>query len=159
MILEGTKAFDFSLLDQNGRKIKLSDELKQGIVVLYFYPRALTPGCNAQACSLRDSENFFKKNNIIILGISGDSIDKLKKFQDKFTLNFSLLSDESKEVCLKYGCFGPKKFMGKNFEGIYRKSFIINSNKKIIKIIEKVDTKNHSKQIKEALVSLGLIES
>jgi peroxiredoxin Q/BCP len=138
----GSTAPAFSLPDQNGKKVSLKD-FKGHNVVVYFYPRALTPGCTVQACGLRDAEQELADHNIVVLGISGDPVKKLKQFEEKKDLNFPLLSDEDHKVAEAYGSWGLKQFMGREFMGILRQSFLIGPNGKILHIMDKVNTKTH----------------
>jgi peroxiredoxin Q/BCP len=142
----GDSAPDFTLLDQNGKSVSLHD-FKGKKVVVYFYPKAMTPGCTVQACEIRNSESKLKSAHIVVLGISADPVKSLKKFEEKEKLNFSLLSDPEKKVIQSYGAWGLKKFMGREFEGILRQSFLIDSEGKIVHIMEKVDTKTHHDDI------------
>lgn len=142
----GDTAPDFTLPDQNGNHVSLHD-FKGKNVVIYFYPKAMTPGCTVQACSLRDAKAELAANNIVVFGISADPVKMLKKFEEKDKLNFTLLSDESKEVIKSYGSWGTKQFMGKTFDGILRQSFLINADGKIVHIMNKVDTKSHHDDI------------
>lgn len=139
----GAKAPAFTLANQSGEKIKLSDFTGQSNVVLYFYPKALTPGCTTQACGIRDSKDAFSERDTVVLGVSPDPVDKLGKFIDKHDLNFDLLSDEDHSIAEKYGCWGLKKFMGKEFMGILRTTFIIGKDGKIKHVFGKVKTKTH----------------
>lgn len=138
----GDVAPDFTLHDQNGALVTLSDFRGQNVVV-YFYPKAMTPGCTVQACSLRDSQSTLKENNIVVVGISADPVNKLKQFEEKDHLNFPLLSDEGHRVADAYGSWGVKKFMGKEFEGVLRQSFLIDKEGKIVHVMHKVDTATH----------------
>lgn len=142
----GDKAPDFSLPDQNGKMVSLKD-LRGLNVVIYFYPKAMTPGCTVQACGLRDTEQKLKDQEIVTLGISADPVKKLKQFEEKYHLNFPLLSDESKKVIESYGCWGPKKFMGREFMGILRQSFLVDKEGVIRHIMHKVDTKTHHQDV------------
>ena len=142
----GDKAPGFKLSDQNGKEVSLSD-FKGRNVVVYFYPRALTPGCTVQACGLRDVWTELKKLDVVILGISGDTPKKLKQFEEKKDLNFTLLSDEDHSVAEAYHCWGLKKFMGREFMGILRQSFFINGEGKIVHILHKVDTGKHHEEV------------
>ena len=142
----GDKAPQFSLLDQNGKTVSLKD-FKGKNVVVYFYPRALTPGCTVQACSLTDAQSELKKLDIVVLGISADPVKKLKDFETKKDLNFTLLSDEDHKVCEAYGSWGLKKFMGREFMGILRQSFFIGKDGKILHVMTKVDTKTHHQEV------------
>lgn len=138
----GAKAPAFNLLDQSGKKISLKDFAGKNIV-LYFYPKAMTPGCTVQAGGIRDSKKEFKKLNTVVLGVSPDPVNKLEKFTEKHELNFTLLSDEDHSIADKYGSWGKKKFMGKVYDGILRQTFIIDSKGKLVKIFDKVKTKTH----------------
>jgi peroxiredoxin Q/BCP len=138
----GKLAPAFSLKDQNGKLVSL-ESLRGSNVVVYFYPRAMTPGCTVQACGFRDSIKELKQKNIVVLGISGDPHKSLKKFEERDRLNFPLLSDEDHEVAKAYGSWGMKKFMGREFMGILRQSFFINPEGKLVHIISKVETKTH----------------
>lgn len=138
----GDAAPDFTLLDQNGSEVSLHD-FKGKNVLVYFYPKAMTPGCTVQACELRNSESELKKHKIVVLGISADPVKSLKKFEEKEKLNFTLLSDPDHKVIDSYGCWGPKKFMGREFDGIHRQSFLIDKNGIIVHMIQKVETKTH----------------
>ena len=141
-----TKAPDFNLPDKDGKLHKLSD-YKGKWVLLYFYPKDDTPGCTKEACGIRDEFKNFKNLNIVVLGVSADSSESHKKFSQKYKLPFTLLSDESKKVLKKYGVWGKKKFMGKEYEGILRTSFLINPDSKIVKIYEQVKSDTHAKEV------------
>ncbi len=142
----GDKAPDFQAEDQDGNIIKLSDY--EGIkLVLFFFPKASTPGCTAQACNLRDNWQTFQGKGYEILGVSADSGKRQQKFKEKYELPFPLLADENKEVINAYGVWGPKKFMGKEYDGINRTTFIIDEEGYIEELIEKVKTKEHAEQI------------
>lgn len=138
----GKAAPTFSLPDQNGDTVTLSG-LKGKTVVLYFYPKAMTPGCTVQACGLRDSQAELKKLDVVVLGVSPDPVKKLQKFIEKEDLNFTLLSDEDHAVAESYGSWGLKKFMGREYMGILRQTFIIDSAGKLRHIIADVKTKTH----------------
>ncbi len=140
--LVGKNAPQFTLLNQNSEKIQLKQLLGKK-VVLYFYPRALTPGCTTQACGVRDNLSKFKKLNTVVLGISPDPVIKLNRFMEKKDLNFDLLSDENHEIALKYSAWGKKKFMGKEYDGIKRSTFLIDETGEIIHVITKVNTRSH----------------
>jgi peroxiredoxin Q/BCP len=139
----GNKAPDFSLVDQDGNKVALKDFKGKKNVVLYFYPKAMTPGCTVQACGIRDSKKEFSKLSTVVFGVSPDPVEKLQKFIEKQELNFTLLSDPDHAVALKYGSWGTKKFMGKVYDGILRQTFIINKDGKLAGIIDDVKTKTH----------------
>lgn len=138
----GNKAPAFTLQNQQGESVKLSD-FKGKKVVLYFYPKAMTPGCTTQACALRDVNTEYEEANIVVLGVSPDAPQRLKKFEDKHDLNFTLLSDEDHGIAEKYGVWGLKKFMGREFMGILRTTFIINEEGRLTHIMDKVKTKTH----------------
>ncbi len=139
----GNKAPAFTLANQNNEKIKLSSFAGEKNVVLYFYPKAMTPGCTVQACGIRDSKREFAKLDTVVLGVSPDPVDRLAKFIDKQELNFDLLSDEDHAVADKYGAWGLKKFMGKEYMGILRTTFIIDKAGKLRLVMDKVKTKSH----------------
>ncbi len=139
----GNLAPAFSLQNQQGDKVSLKDFKTKKNVVIYFYPKASTPGCTVQACGIRDSAAAFKKLNTVVLGISPDSIKRLQNFIDKQGLNFDLLSDEDHGIADKYGAWGPKKFMGKEYDGILRSTFIVGQDGKLKAIMDKVKTKSH----------------
>ena len=142
----GDKAPNFSCLDQNGNLINLSDLIGKKVVI-FFYPKANTPGCTAEACNLNDNYNRFTSLGYEIIGVSADNEKSQKKFSDKFGFNYSLLCDENKDLINAYGVWGLKKFMGKEYMGINRKTFIIDEEGKISQIIDKVKTKEHTSQI------------
>jgi peroxiredoxin Q/BCP len=147
---KGDKAPNFIAKDQHGKTHQLSD-YKGKKLVIYFYPKDNTPGCTAQACNLRDNIDLLKKNNMAVLGISADSEKSHMKFSEKFELNFPLLVDEERKIIEAFGVWGPKKFMGKTYDGISRTTFIIDESGIVQEIIDKVDTKNHAQQILELL--------
>jgi len=132
----------FTLPDQAGTDHSLKS-YRGHTVLVYFYPKALTPGCTVQACSLRDSKAALAKRNIKVFGISPDQPKLLTKFTEKEKLNFTLLADADHSVADKYGVWGPKKFMGREYDGIHRMSFIIDQEAKLRHIMEKVNTKTH----------------
>jgi len=142
----GTKAVDFTLPDQNKKNITLSKSLGKW-VVLYFYPKALTPGCTTQACAIRGIQKSLEKETIVVYGISADNPDLLKRFEEKKELNFTLLSDPEKKVIRAYKAWGKKKFMGKEFDGIFRCTYIINPEGKIVHTMPKVKTKTHHEDV------------
>jgi len=143
---EGMKAPSFEGPDQNGKNVKLSDFTGKK-VVLYFYPKDDTPGCTAEACSLRDNYSSFLKKGFAVVGVSSDSEKSHKKFVVKYSLPFPLISDTSKKILTDYGVWQEKSMYGKKYMGIVRTTFIINEKGIIEKIISKVDTKSHSEQI------------
>jgi peroxiredoxin Q/BCP len=142
----GDKAPAFVANDQNGLPVSLKD-FKGQKVALYFYPKDDTPGCTAQACNLRDNFSELSDKGIVVLGVSVDEVKKHKKFEDKYKLPFTLVADEEKTIVADYGLWGEKKFMGKTYMGTSRVTFLIDEKGKIVHIIEKVDTKNHTEQI------------
>jgi len=146
---QGDSAPDFSAIDQNGNPIKLSDFSGKKLI-LYFYPKDDTPGCTKEACNLRDNYKELKNNDFEVIGVSADNSAKHLKFIDKYDLPFSLIADTDKSVINAYQCWGLKKFMGREYEGILRKTFVIENNT-IVKIFEKVKTADHFQQIMEAL--------
>lgn len=139
----GNLAPAFTLLNQNGEKVSLKDFKGKKNVVLYFYPKAMTPGCTVQACGIRDTKKKFANQDTVVLGVSPDAPERLQRFIDKEKLNFDLLSDEDKEIAKKYGVWGKKKFMGREFMGILRTTFIIGKDGKLKSIMDKVNTKTH----------------
>lgn len=143
---EGMKAPSFEGIDQDGRTIKSSDFAGRKIV-LYFYPKDNTPGCAAEACSLRDNHQSFIDKGFAVIGVSMDSEKSHKGFASKYSLPFPLIADTSRKILNDYGVYREKKLYGKSFLGIVRTTFIIDEKGLIEKIISKVDTKNHSEQI------------
>ncbi len=146
----GDKAPDFTAKDQNGNDISLSSFAGK-VLVLYFYPKDNTPGCTAQACNLRDNYSELLKKGFAIVGISADTDLSHKNFSDKYNLPFPLIADPDKKIIKDYGVWGEKKMYGKTYEGIFRTTFIISGEGKIEEIIDKVKTKDHSRQIFESL--------
>ena len=142
----GDKAPNFSGLDQNGTSHTLADYKGKKLVV-FFYPKASTPGCTAEACDLRDNYARFQTNNYSLLGVSADSAKAQAKFIEKYDLPFPLLADEDKSVIQAFGVWGPKKFMGKEYDGIHRTTFVIDENGIIEEVISDVKTKAHAAQI------------
>ena len=145
----GEKAPEFEGVDQNEKIIKLSD-FKGKKVILYFYPKDMTPGCTAQACNLGENYSALQEKGFEVIGVSADSVKRHQKFTDKYELPFTLLADESKEIINAYGVWGMKKLYGREYEGIYRETFVIDENGVIEHIILKVKTKTHTEQILEA---------
>jgi peroxiredoxin Q/BCP len=143
---EGMKAPGFEGIDQNGRTIKLSD-FKGKKVVLYFYPKDDTPGCTAEACNLQDNLDLFLKKGFAVVGVSPDTEKSHKGFASKYSLKFSLIADIEKKILNDYGVWGEKKMYGRSFMGVIRTTFIIDEKGIIEKIITKVDTSGHTKQI------------
>jgi thioredoxin-dependent peroxiredoxin len=151
-IKEGNKAPDFTALDQNGKKLKLSSLRGKKNIVLYFYPKDMTPGCTTQACDFRDQQKSFK--NTVILGVSIDSQERHQKFIKKYDLPFTLLADVDKKVVQKYGVWQEKKLYGKTFMGIVRSTFIIDKTGAVRKIFVKVKVKNHIEEVLNTLKEL-----
>jgi peroxiredoxin Q/BCP len=148
-IKEGNKAPDFTALDQNGKKVKLSSFKGKKNIVLYFYPKDMTPGCTTQACDFRDQLKKFK--NTVILGVSIDSQERHQKFIEKYDLPFSLLADTDKKVVQKYGVWQEKKLYGKTFMGIVRTTFLIDKSGTVKKIFPKVKVKTHIEEVLKEL--------
>ena len=151
-IKEGTKAPDFTALDQDGKKVKLSSFKGKKNIALYFYPKDMTPGCTTQACDFRDQQKNFKST--VILGVSIDSQERHQKFIEKHDLPFTLLADVDKKVVQKYGVWQEKKLYGKTFMGIVRSTFIIDKTGTVRKIFVKVKVKNHIEEVLNALKEL-----
>ena len=145
VLKEGIKAPDFTAIDQNGAKIKLSSFKDKKNVVLYFYPKDMTPGCTTQACNFRDEHKKFK--DTVILGVSIDSSERHQKFIAKYDLPFTLIADIDKKVVQKYGVWQEKKLYGKTFMGIVRTTIIIDKTGTIQKIFPKVKVKNHIEEV------------
>ncbi len=139
----GNVAPQFSLRDQSGEMVSLKQFKGTHTVILYFYPKAMTPGCTVQACGLRDAAPQLKKRDVVALGVSPDPISRLAKFMERDGLNFTLLSDEDHAIADKYGAWGPKKFMGREFDGILRTTFIIGKDGRLKAVMDKVKTKSH----------------
>ena len=146
MIREGSKAPDFKLTADDGSTVKLKD-LKGKTVILYFYPKANTPGCTVEACDFRDAKPAFTKKGAVVLGVSPDPVKNLVKFRDKYDLSFKLLSDEDHSVAEAYGVWAEKSLYGRKFMGNLRTTFVIGPDGKIEKIYEKVKVKDHAKNV------------
>ncbi|MBS3739470.1 MAG: thioredoxin-dependent thiol peroxidase [Bacteroidetes bacterium] len=142
----GDNAPNFSAKDQDGNVHELKD-FKGNKLVVFFYPKASTPGCTAEACNLRDHWSTFQDKGYKILGVSADSPKRQQNFKNKYELPFPLLADEDKSVIEAFGVWGPKKFMGKEYDGIHRTTFVIDEEGKIEEVISKVKTKAHAEQI------------
>lgn len=142
----GDQAPLFKGLNQYGKEIDTGNLIGKKYVI-YFYPKDATPGCTAQACSIRDGEQRLKENGITVIGISADSVASHERFASKQQLNFDIVSDPEKEIIQLFGVFGPKKFMGKEYDGIHRTTFVMNEKNEIIEIIKKPNTKNHTEEI------------
>lgn len=146
ILKEGDKAPNFKAIDQDGKSLSL-DNFKGKKVVLYFYPKDNTPGCTNEACNLRDNYDDLIGKGFEVIGVSPDSEASHQKFIGKYNLPFRLISDTEKEILKLYNAWGKKKMYGKTYEGVLRKTFIINEDQNIEKIIEKVKTKDHTNQI------------
>ena len=151
MIEKGQTAPDFELPDQDGNPVRLSD-YKGQTVVLYFYPKADTPGCTTQACGLRDSISAFNDAGVTVLGVSPDPVKRVKKFHDGQGLNFTLLADEDHAVCDTYGVWGEKSMYGKTYWGALRSTFIVGADGTVVDVIAKASPKTHAQDV------LGLLE-
>ncbi|GAB4538410.1 MAG: thioredoxin-dependent thiol peroxidase [Anaerolineales bacterium] len=149
-IPSGIPAPNFELLDDSGAPRKLSDFRGQ-YVILYFYPKDDTPGCTKEACNFRDDYSAYEKTGVAILGVSPDSAQSHAKFKQKFSLPFPLLADEDHKVCDLYGAWGPKKFLGKYYEGALRTTFLIDPDGQIAKVFENVRPSEHSAEILKEL--------
>ncbi|MBI2759395.1 MAG: thioredoxin-dependent thiol peroxidase [Chloroflexi bacterium] len=149
-ISAGIPAPDFELPDDQNVTRRLSDFRGQP-VILYFYPADDTPGCTKEACNFRDDYSAYEKAGVVILGVSPNSVESHIKFKKKFQLPFPLLADEGHKVCDLYGVWGPKKFMGKEYEGVLRTTFLIDAQGKIARVFENVRPSEHSAELLEAI--------
>ena len=154
MVEEGQEAPNFTLRDQEGNPVTLSD-LRGQPVVLYFYPKADTPGCTTQACGVRDHRADYERSGAKVLGASPDTVTAQRKFADKYGLDFTLLADENHEVAELYGVWGEKKMYGKTYMGVERSTFVIDPDGKIAKVLPKVSPKTHDEVVLEALGELA----
>jgi len=154
MIETGEKAPDFTLADQDGEPVKLSS-LKGTPVVVYFYPKADTPGCTTQACGVRDHQKDYSKAGARVLGISPDPVKKVKKFHDKQALNFTLLADEDHAVTDAYGVWVEKSMYGKTYWGAQRATFVIDPKGVVAHVIPKASPKTHDDEVLKALAAMG----
>ncbi|MBT8187742.1 MAG: thioredoxin-dependent thiol peroxidase [Croceitalea sp.] len=144
----GDKVPEFSVKDQDGNTVNLSDYSGKKLII-FFYPRANTPGCTAEACNLRDNYETLQNQGYSILGVSEDNQKKQANFKNKYEFPFPLLADEDHTVIDIFGVWGPKKFMGKEYDGLHRTTFLIDGNGTVERVIEKVKTKDHAAQILE----------
>ena len=151
VIKANQKAPDFELLDETEMKRKLSD-YRGNPVVLYFYPKDDTPGCTTEACGFRDDYSEFVKNKVTILGVSPDNPKSHQKFKAKYNLPFPLLSDSGHKVCEMYGVWGRKKMMGKEYDGVFRTTFVIDRDGNIKKVFENVKPSEHAKEVLSAVM-------
>jgi len=149
-ISAGSPAPEFEMLDDTNVMRKLSD-FRGKNVVLYFYPADDTPGCTKEACNFRDDYSAYEKADVVVLGVSPDDVKSHVKFKQKFDLPFPLLADDGHKVCDLYGVWGPKKFMGKSYEGVLRTTFLIDGNGNIVKVFENVRPAEHSAEVLSAL--------
>ncbi len=154
MLAEGDEAPDFTLFDQNDEPVKLSD-LRGETVVVYFYPRADTPGCTTQACGVRDRSDEYAAAGARVLGISPDEVDAIAKFAGKFDLEFTLLADPDHAVAEQWGAWGEKSMYGKKYLGVLRSTFIVDADGKIAKVFPKVQPKKHDALVLKALGELA----
>jgi peroxiredoxin Q/BCP len=152
-ILSGIPAPAFELLDDTNKTRRLSDFSGQPLI-LYFYPADDTPGCTKEACNFRDDYSAYQKAGVTVLGVSPDSVKSHVKFKEKYQLPFSLLADEDHRVCDLYGVWGPKKMMGREYEGVLRTTFLIDAHGKIARVFENVRPSEHSAEVLAALKSL-----
>ena len=149
-IKEGLSAPEFSLLDETGTERKLA-EFRGKPVVLYFYPKDDTPGCTTEACNFRNDYDVYQQAGIVILGVSPDKPKSHAKFKAKYSLPFTLLADTEHQVCLAYEVWGRKKYMGREYDGVFRTTFVIDAEGKIVKVFENVKPDGHSAQVLETL--------
>jgi peroxiredoxin Q/BCP len=154
VVEEGQEAPDFTLPDQDGSEVTLS-ELRGRPVVLYFFPKADTPGCTAQACGVRDHRSDYEGTGARVVGVSPDTVRAQRKFADKYGLDFTLLADENHEVADLYGVWGEKKMYGKTYLGVTRATFLIDPEGKVAKVFPKVSPKTHDEVVLEALGQLA----
>lgn len=147
----GDKVPMFTLPDQNGEAVSLADLLKSAQVLVYFYPKAMTPGCTVQAQKLRDIRDELAAKGVTVVGISPDAPKRLAKFTERDELNFTLLGDEQNEVANAFGVWGPKKFMGREYDGIHRISFLVGKDGKVVQVFDKFKTKDHHEVVLNAL--------
>ena len=152
MIKEGDSVPKFELLDSNGKAVKSSD-FKGKKHVIYFYPKDFTPGCTIEADEFSKDYNKFKKSGIEIIGISPDDVDSHKKFCEKMKIPYTLLADTNKDVSKKFGVWGKKQFMGKEYMGVIRSTFLVDEKGKIFKIFPKVKPAGHSKEVLDSFTS------
>ncbi len=150
MIEQGDEAPDFELPDQDGRLVKLSD-FRGRPVVVYFYPKAATPGCTSQACGVRDHRTDYEQANAVVLGISPDPVAKVKKFHEKEDLNFALVADEGHHIADAYGVWAEKSMYGKTYFGNERTTFVIDPDGKVAQVLRKVKPAEHDALVLEAL--------
>lgn len=146
MLQVGDALPEFEVQNQDGKTVKSTDFEGKKLVV-FFYPKANTPGCTAEACNLNENYSLLQKQGFEVLGVSADPVKNQKKFQEKFSFEYDLLADENKDLCEKFGVWQLKKFMGKEFMGIVRTTFLFDEKGICTEVISKVETKNHAAQI------------
>lgn len=151
LLSSGAKAPDFTLQDQHNNPVQLSQLLKQNRVLIYFYPKAMTPGCTVQACGLRDHQSELAAFGVTVVGISTDTPARLAKFAARDQLNFTLLADEDHKTAEAYGVWGEKKFMGKIYDGMHRISFLIGQDGSVEQVFDKFKTKDHHQVVLDYL--------
>jgi peroxiredoxin Q/BCP len=154
MVAKGTEAPDFTLPDQDGNPVTLS-ELRGQPIVLYFYPKADTPGCTTQACGIRDHRADYERTGARVIGVSPDTVAAQKKFAEKYDLDFTLLADEDHSVAELYGVWGDKKMYGKTYMGVLRSTFLIDPEGVVAHVIPKASPKTHDEVVLEALRDLA----
>jgi peroxiredoxin Q/BCP len=154
VVAEGQEAPDFTLPDQDGNQVTLSD-LRGEPLVLYFFPKADTPGCTAQACGVRDHRSDYESSGARVVGVSPDTVTAQRKFAEKYGLDFTLLADENHQVADLYGVWGEKKMYGKTYMGVQRATFLIDPEGKVAKVFPKVSPKTHDEVVLEALGELA----
>ncbi|MGB8214583.1 MAG: thioredoxin-dependent thiol peroxidase [Anaerolineales bacterium] len=152
-ILSGVQAPDFSLPDENNVSRRLSD-FHGRPVVLYFYPKDDTPGCTTEACNFRDDYSAYVNADLVVLGVSPDSPESHAKFKEKYSLPFSLLADDGHKICEEYGVWGPKKYMGNEYDGVLRTTFLIDPSGRIARVFENVRPAEHSAEVLKAAKDL-----
>jgi len=152
MVSEGNVAPDFTLPDENGNQVSLS-QFRGRKVILYFYPKDDTPGCTTEACGIRDSFPNFEASGAVVLGVSPDSVESHKKFKEKYNLPFTLLADTDHKVAEMYGVWGTKKMYGREFTGVLRTTFLIDEECKVQKVFKNVKPDVHAQELVEALAS------
>ena len=150
MLKEGDRVPNFSLPNEKGETVS-NESLLGKKYILFFYPKDDSPGCTKEACSIRDNYKYFKNNSYEVYGVSPDKEKKHQKFIDKYEFQFSLLADTEKEMINAFGYWGPKKFMGREIVGVYRTTVVVNEKGIIVKIIDKIKTKEHANQLIEVL--------
>ena len=150
MLKVGDKAPEFSVLDEQSN-LRTSESLKGSRYIVFFYPRANTPGCTAEACCLRDGYALLKEKGYQLFGVSEDSPKKQLAFKEKYEFQYPLLADTEHQLIKGFGVWGPKKFMGKEYEGLHRTTFIVNEGGNITHVVEKVNTKDHANQLLELI--------